>query len=576
MKDTFLYDRCCSFCVRWVKYWKRLTGVRVDYKPFQDYASEFPQIDKEAFFTSAQFVDSDGKVYSGARGIAELLSRAPGKGWFKWWYQYFPPFRLVSEFAYRNTSSCRVCASKASNFFWGKELKPSTFVFTRHLFLRLLGLVYVIAFLSLYTQIPGLVGDTGIVPVGEMLESAKSGLGVGAYVQLPTLAWLSPTAGFLQFIALMGAALGFLAMLGLQLAPIFFLLWLGYLSLFYAAQPFMGFQWDTLLLEVGFLAIFFAPLRFLDKSDPPHLTVWLFRILVFKLMFSSGLVKILSGDLTWINLTALDFYYFTQPLPNPISWFANTLPTWFQHLSVLGMFAIQLILPFLIFTPRRLRHFAAFGFITLELIILFTGNFAFFNLLTIALILLLFDDQFFNHTPKRKPKHASPSAKKFSRSLALLILILSLLSIPTSLRIVNSYGLFAVMTTERNEIVIQGTQDGVAWHDYEFKYKPGNIYAAPVFVAPHQPRLDWQMWFAALGTYEESSWFIQLNQRILQGSTDVLDLFEIDPFDGNAPSQIRAALYEYQFTTKEEREQTGAWWVRESKGLYFPPTSLSR
>jgi lipase maturation factor 1 len=576
MKETFLYDRCCSFCVRWVKYWKRLTGSKVDYKAFQDYAKEFPQIDPEAFFKSSQFVDAKGEVYSGARGVAELLAYAPEKRWFKWWYVHVAPFKMIAEFFYAFVSSCRVCGSKFSKFFWGRELKPSTFVFTRHLFLRLLGLVYLIAFLSLWTQIPGLIGETGILPVNDLLESAKASVGLEAYFKLPTLAWLSPTTGFLQFIALMGAVLGLLAMLGIQLAPLFFLLWIAYLSLFYAGQIFMGFQWDLLLLEVGFLAIFFAPLRFMDKSDPPHLMVWLFRLLVFKLMFSSGFVKLASADPTWANLTALDFHYFTQPIPNVIAWFAHTLPRWFQHLSVLIMFGVQLILPFFIFTPRRLRHFAAFCFIALELIIMFTGNFAFFNLLTITLILLLFDDQFFNHAPARKPKFASKSAIKTSRTLAVLILVLSILSIPTSLRIVNSYGLFAVMTTERNEIVMQGSLDGNTWLDYEFKYKAGNPFAPPAFVAPHQPRLDWQMWFAALGTYEQNPWFTKFAKRLLEASPEALDLLEVDPFDGVAPTQVRAALYEYEFTTAQEREQTGAWWKREAKGLYLPSATLNR
>lgn len=504
-----------------------------------------------------------------------MLALVPGKAWYKWCYKHLPLVSHGAEFIYKMISSCRACSEKVSQFFWGKALKPSTFVFTRKFFLRLLAGVYAMAFLSLWTQIPGLIGDNGILPVSVFLEGVQSTHGSLSWIVVPTLAWISSSTVFLQFLALLGAGIAVLAALGLSLAPMYFLLWVLYLSLFYAGQLFTGFQWDLLLLEVGFLAIFFAPMRFGDKSDPSHLTVWLFRLLVFKLMFSSGIVKLLSGDEVWRTLSALDYHYMTQPIPNSIAWFAHQLPVWFQHISVLIMFGIQLVLPWCIFAPRRLRHAAAYAFLVLELLIAFTGNFAFFNFLTIALILLLFDDQFFARAPKRKPKPSTKTAMRVSQGVAALVIILSVLSIPTSLRIVNSYGLFSVMTTDRPEIIVEGSMDGKVWKEYVFKYKPLDTQDPPPFVAPHQPRLDWQMWFAALGSYQNNPWFVQFMERLLQGEEDVRSLLAEDPFYGKRPVYVRALLYEYEFTTPEERGETGAWWKREQKGVYLPIAELN-
>ncbi|MFA4845852.1 MAG: lipase maturation factor family protein, partial [Patescibacteria group bacterium] len=475
---------------------------------------------------------------------------------------------------YKRVASCRSCAAKATHWLWGKNLEPSTFLFTRRLFLRLLGLVYLIAFLSFYIQIPGLVGEHGLLPVGEFLEGAKAALGNSAYLEIPTLAWISPSSSFLGFLSILGAALAALAVVGIQLTPIFFLLWVLYLSLFYAGQTFMSFQWDVFLLEAGLLAIFFAPTRFGDKHDAPHLVVWLYRFLVFRLMFSSGFVKLMSGDPTWANLSALDYHYFTQPLPNTISWFVHQLPTWIDHLGVLFMFFVQLILPFFIFAPRRLRFLAAFGFIALEFMIALTGNYTFFSLLTISCVILLFDDQFFHRLPKRLPEIASRVQRRAAHVLTGVIIFLLLFNLTTPLRIVNSYGLFAVMTTERHEIILQGSEDGQIWLDYEFTYKPADVNRAPPFVAPYQPRLDWQMWFAALTTYEQNPWLTNLAEHLLRGTPEVLELLESGPFVGDPPVYIRAALYDYRFTTSQEREETGAWWVRKSLGLYLPVASL--
>ena len=330
--------------------------------------------------------------------------------------------------------------------------------------------------------------------------------------------------------------------------------------------------------------------------------------MLFRLMFLSGAVKLLSGDPNWRSLKALDYHYWTQPLPTPVGWYAAQLPAWLQRFSTGMVFAVELIIPFLIFTPRRLRHFAAMVMACFEFLIALTGNYAFFNLLTIALCILLLEDSFFERrlpaqfiaplrggSERGATKTSVRAAATFARvALAVVILTLSgaeMLrtfgrpgAVPAFVRawtrrlapydLVNSYGLFAVMTTTRIEIVIEGSNDGQNWETYEFKYKPGNVAQRPPWVAPHQPRLDWQMWFAALGDYQQNAWFPNLMVRLLQGSPDVTALLATNPFPGGPPRFIRALSYDYHVTDLATRRANGNWWQRELKGRYFPEVSL--
>jgi len=362
-----------------------------------------------------------------------------------------------------------------------------------------------------------------------------------------------------------------------------------YLSLATAGQEFMGYQWDALLLEAGFLAILLG-------SSP--IVVWLYRWLLFRLVFLSGIVKLSSGDPSWRHFTALPVHYETQPLPTPLAWYAHQLPAWFQRASVGFVFSVELVVPFLIFAPRRVRFLAARAMLVLQVLILLTGNYAFFNLLTISFCLFLLDDGYFRRAlPKRLVPSAATSdrPRMWSRAVcgafAALALFVGAFQVarPFGLRwapadaairsvspfeIINSYGLFAVMTITRPEIVIEGSNDGVTWLAYEFKYKPGDLTRRPAWVAPHQPRLDWQMWFAALGSYQSDPWIVRFMVRLLQGSPEVLRLLGHNPFPDTPPHYARAMLYQYRFTTPAERDLTGAWWSRELKGPYIPPVSL--
>jgi lipase maturation factor 1 len=472
-------------------------------------------------------------------------------------------------------------------------------VAVRRLYLRLLAVVYGCAFGSLLAQIGGLIGESGILPAREWLDAVRAQTGVARYWLVPTLCWLGDSDAVLYTLCAAGLVLSVLAFCEVAVAASLAALWVLYLSLAVVGQDFLSFQWDSLLLEAGFLSIFLAPWGLSRRSlasEVPAIPRWLLRWLLFRLMFFSGVVKLASGDPAWRGLAALRFHYETQPLPTPAAWYAHQLPGGFQIFSVVVMFAVELALPWLIFGPRRLRIAAAGGFVGLQGLIALTGNYAFFNILTIALCVLLLDDSAlparWRGTGAHLPGHTWPKAVLIA--LATLVGVLSGVHVLATLglgrivprpvvalyrmaapfEIVNGYGLFAVMTTTRREIVVEGTDDGTHWQAYEFRFKAGDPQRALFLVAPHQPRLDWQMWFAALGPWEDSHWFEAFEARLLTASPSVLRLLARDPFGGRPPQQVRARLFQYRFTTPAERRQDGAIWFREELGAFGPTLVL--
>jgi predicted DCC family thiol-disulfide oxidoreductase YuxK len=621
-RPLLLFDGDCGFCRFWVERWRSRTGDRVDYAAAQQEAMRFPQVTEEAWRRAAQLMMPDGTTYAGAEAVFVALACVPRYRWLLGAYRRVPGLRQASDAFYRFVAGHRDFFARLTRFGWGRDPRPSSYLLSRWLYVRLLGLVYAIAFLSLFGQIVGLVGERGLLPAAGLLEDARNNFGAEAYRLFPTLAWISASDTALKFLCAAGAVFGFLAMLGVLTRPALACAWLFYLSLMNVGQDFLSFQWDALLLETGFLAIFFSPQAgkaFDTKGliEPPwrrgfpavsSVVLWLQRWLLFRLMFLSGAVKLLSGDPSWRDLTALNYHYWTQPLPTPVAWYAAQLPEWFQKFSVATLFAVELAVPFLIFAPRRLRHFGALVMISLEVLIALTGNYCFFNLLTIALCLLLLDDSFLlarlpanlaarvrTATSAAKPAlHQRPTAKIARTALAAIILIVSgtqMLQVfrhgdlvpgfirewPTRLapfNLVNSYGLFAVMTTSRVEIVIEGSDDGQTWQPYEFKYKPGDLARRPAWVAPYQPRLDWQLWFAALGNYQANRWFTRLMTRLLQGAPEATALLGRNPFPDAPPRYIRAVSFQYRFTDFTTRRATGDWWQRDRERLYFPTISL--
>ena len=463
---------------------------------------------------------------------------------------------------------------------------------TEALFLRLLGLVYLAAFGSLWPQIAGLIGSRGVAPASQMLNGLRNELGAKAFWELPSIFWFGISDHALVWTCRLGCLAAVLLITGVLPRFSAGVCWLLYLSIVSVGQPFTSFQWDALLLESGFLA-FFAGASWL---------VWAYRFLLFRLMFESGAVKLLSHDANWRNLHALRFHFMTQPLPNPIAYYAHRAPGWLLDSMTAVTLVIELFVPFLLFAPRLLRHIGVALLMAFQILIILTGNYAFFNLLTLALCLWAVDDRTFvplRHLLRRRipPPHETQSPRfALPRSLANLTLAAiigiggiqlidmyvpdfgSLIRKPLSMiapfELVNTYGLFAVMTTTRPEIVIEGSNNQTDWREYSFRYKPGELHRGLPLVAPHQPRLDWQMWFAAMGTIQENSWVGNLMYRLMVGEPAVIGLLNPPPFP-NPPRYMRALLYDYRFTTPAERAQTGAVWRRQLQGIWFGPVSLT-
>ena len=590
---TLVYDGECGICRYWIAYWRELTAERVAYRPYQEAAREFPSISAEAFRRAIQFIDTDGQVYSGAGATFRVLRLAPGCAAWWWCYANIPGVAALSEWGYACLARRRGLLNGLTKLLWGPALEAERYTLPSWVFLRLFGVVYVAAFVSLSVQILGLIGHLGILPLGQYLDAAHRTLGGAAYWYLPTLFWANWSDTALVAGTIAGVALGMLVVLDKWTRTALIGSFVLYLSYVYAGQVFMSFQWDSLLLEVGFLSIFL--------TGGSRVVVWLFRWLVFRYVFLSGVVKLLSGDPTWRNLTALEYHFWTQPLPTPLAWYAAQLPSWLLIAGTAAALTVELGSVFLIFLPRRLRAAAAFAILLLQLLILLTGNYNFFNLLTMLLCVFLFDDAALRRViPCRLKSWAQSRAPLPSRKATVIAAVLALILVPVGLNriwetfmrsdlpvlgaltsavspflIVNPYGLFAVMTTSRPEIVIEGSADGQDWREYIFRYKPGPLSRPPLWNIPHQPRLDWQMWFAALGSIRGNPWIINLMARLLEGSPPVLALFDSNPFAGAPPKYVRAQLYDYGFTDGRTHARTGEWWTRRREGLYFPQISLA-
>jgi lipase maturation factor 1 len=626
-RPMLVFDGECSFCRLWIEYWQKLTGDRVQYGSFQEVGDRFPDFPQRDFASAVTLFLPSGEAQSGAHAVLSLLGLLPGKSWMLWLYLHLPGFALIANLAYRVIARHRSFCSWATRVLWGIPIEVENFHIASWLFLRTLGAVYLLAFASFAVQAAGLIGSHGISPVAEYLHSLREYYGA-VYWQVPSVFWWNASDGMIKAVGIAGICLSVLLLLGVRWRIIRVALFVLYLSLVTAGQEFMGYQWDALLLEAGFLAILLG-------SSP--VIVWLYRWLLFRLVFLSGVVKLASGDPSWRHFTALPVHYETQPLPTPLAWYMYQLPEWFQRGSVGFVFFVELIVPFLIFAPRRVRFVATRAMVVLQVLILLTGNYAFFNVLTISFCLFSIDDAYFRRVwPKRAGTQlvchpagagqvpaSSPRlapwavflrrfaavfggfvslvrqrrerSRVWSRAVCGAFAALALfvggfqvarafdvhwsvadaaIRMVSPFEIVNSYGLFAVMTTTRPEIVIEGSNDGVTWLAYEFKYKPGELTHRPAWVAPHQPRLDWQMWFAALGNYQSDPWIVRFMARLLQGSPEVLRLLGRNPFPDTPPRYARAMLYQYRFASPAERKSTGAWWSRELKGVYVPVVSL--
>jgi hypothetical protein len=500
----------------------------------------------------------------------------------------------------------------------------------RRLFFAGLGVVFVFAFASLWVQIAGLIGSHGILPAQEFLaqwrEQAAGTADEHAFAHgLPTLFWLDASDGTLRAWCGVGIACG--GLLALGFAP----LWitgacgLVYLSFVNAGGVFLGYQWDALLIETAVFALLYAPagLRPWTRSrsggagppPPTHAALWALRLLLFRFMFSSGAVKLLSGDEAWRDLTALTYHYFTQPLPTRLGWFAHQLPLAFHRFACQGMFAAELGASWLVFVGRWGRRVFAASTAALMLGIAATGNYGFFEPLTVVLCLpVLADDPtwptFRQQFEKfRQWKSGLVAGGRAAMALAAALLaafgltlaafrlsrspaetpwlrttqewitetveksgvVLAAAEALDGWRAVNTYGLFAVMTKTRPSLEIQGSDDLAHWRTYEFRWKENDdLGRPPLLCEPHMPRLDWQMWFEALSN-RPNAWFRRFLNRLLENEPAVLALLEHNPFPDRPPRFVRAVKYDYEFTTPAERAETGQWWRRRETGIFQPP-----
>jgi hypothetical protein len=505
---------------------------------------------------------------------------------------------------------------------------------TRVVFLRFLGGVYLVAFLGAAYQLRALVGERGLLPADVFLQRVAEHLGgacdsirgcANLYVQMPTLFWLDSSDEALAALSYTGVLLALLAVQGAALnAVLFAALWVLYQSLPPVGQVFYGFGWEAQLLETGFLAIFLAPLRgsartLPARSPPSRLFVALLLWLEFRIMLGAGLIKLRSGDPCWRDLTCLHHHYETQPIPNPLSYYLHAMPGWFHSLGVLVNHVVELAVPWLLLLPWRGGRMAAgSALIAFQLVLITSGNLSFLNWLTIAPCIACFDSEALaplfpaenvrrlrrqrglaDHAPKDARNAAESAACRFfSRvrgavnvSVAALLLylskgpVLNLLSHRQvmnrsfdAFRLVNTYGAFGTVGKERYEVVLEGSPDaqGSEWREYEFVCKPGRVDRMPCVRAPYQLRLDWQMWFAAMQSYQQNPWLLRLVELLLRNDPLALSLLdaEANPFPNAPPRLVRARLFRYGFTNASSPTQATDWYWRHPVAEYLPPVSL--
>jgi hypothetical protein len=457
----------------------------------------------------------------------------------------------------------------------------------RDLFLRVLGLIYVVAFVSLTIQLPVLLESHGLLPARDLLESVRG----ESFWRVPTLFWLDASDTTLELAGWAGAAAGGLLALGIAPRAALLVAWAIYLSFVTVGQSFFAFQWDNLLLESAVAALAVAPagLTLRGAPSPGPLGIFLVLWLAFRLHFESGIAKLAGGDPSWRDLTAMASYYETAPIPTWLAWYAHQAPLWFHELTSLVTLVGEVGVPLLFFVPSRRARAAAFVLVlALQATIELTANYAFFNVLSVALALLLLDDEHLAWVARRFGRELAPRPPVRPRrwrtaALAVYVAALVALSVVPFLRVlrigafrdvdraispfrsVDAYYLFTSMTLVRKEAVIEGSQDGETWESYELRWKPGDVDRAPGFVAPHQPRVDFLCWFLLLGGHDDE-YFQTLVKRIATEPGTVAPLFARMPFGGAAPRWLRVHAWRYRFTDAATRASTGAWWSREDLG----------
>jgi len=479
--------------------------------------------------------------------------------------------------------------------------RGNSYWLTRFVILRMLGFVYTVAFFVAGRQLVPLVGHNGLTPADWLLSNVHSNLGsrTEGMLAVPTLFWVGCSDLGMSIFAWVGFALSLIVLAGYANAILLAVLWIMYMSIVHVGQIWYGYGWEIQLLETGFLSIFLCPLldgRPFPKCRPPLLVLWLFRWLGFRIMIGAGLIK-LRGDPCWRDLTCMVYHYETQPIPSPISRYLHFAPLWFHKLETFWNHFTELVVPWFSFGPRTARHIAGALLVLFQVFLIISGNLSFLNYLTIIPFLACFDDTLLRYVlPKRLVAHAEKAAQESEPSrinntiafaLSILVAFLSIAPVTNLISrrqmmntafnrfdLVNTYGAFGTVGRERDEIIFEGTDDTVItgdtkWQEYEFVAKPGDPDRPPPFIAPYQPRIDWQIWFAAMASPREYPWTLHFVWKLLHNDADTLSLLANNPFPDKPPHFVRARLYHYHFAPLGEK----GWWRRELVDEWLPPFS---
>lgn len=460
---------------------------------------------------------------------------------------------------------------------------PDSYTIAAQLLPRLLGLIYFFAIGAFLLQIKGLLGKNGILPISDYLDYFRRRLNYKRFYYLPSLFWFNSSDRMLVGVILLGIAISTILMLGyfptLCLATLFII----HLSIVSTGQDFLSFGWESFLLEITFYT-------FLVSLTPiPNLMTWInLNFLLFRFHFQAGIVKFQSGDPAWRNMTGAAFHYQSQPLPNMWAWYAYKWPLIIHKGSTIFMFFAELIVPFGLFFTDDARALSGVFLLILQLAFWLTGNFSYLNHLTAVFCIIAFNNSFFSYL--MTPSTASPTSWLTDQLLSIIGTIFlalqcfrlwhhfqydnhllgRLLSWFSPFHLVNRYGLFAIMTKKRIEIIIEGSDDGEIWKEYLCWFKPSELNRRPRRISPIQPRLDWQMWFLPFEDFDSASWFRLFLAHLLQGTPEVLKLLRYNPFPTHPPKFVRTQMYDYRFSTSQQKKELGLWWQREFVGPYGP------
>jgi hypothetical protein len=491
-------------------------------------------------------------------------------------------------------------------YLFDRDAGVSGHLIARWLFVRAMGAIYFSAFFALAFQVRGLVGTAGVLPAGEYLQKVGAAFGGLRYWYAPTVLWMGSGNRALMLVVWVGLVASVLVMANVLPRAALVVCFVCFLSFIGVAQDFGQYQSDGMLLEAGFLSLFVAPWGVLPgwgkRSLAARAAWWLLLWEWFRIYFESGVVKLMSGDPTWRNLTAMYEYYQNGPLPTWVGWYLQHLPHWFQRATAGATLGMELVLVWMAVLPRRWK-IVCFCVVTVwQGVVIATANYAFLNYLVLVLAVLLLDDRVLRRFVPERWRGGVAEEVAETRAvtgllsgvrMAVTAVALTWVGYATvvemvemfwpeapvwnapvaalePLRIANQYGLFAVMTPHRYEIEFQGSNDGVTWTPYLFRYKPQDVEERPGIYAPYQPRFDWNLWFASLTNWQEAPIVPLTEERLLEGGGDVLGLFRGDAFAGRPPKLVRAVLWQYWFSTREQKRASGVWWTRELLGTYAP------